>query len=176
MKKRTEKRCSKCKKIKPISEFRPDKRTSSGFGYWCRDCRRNGSRRYRKNHPYRRWAAATIGDHRRRGCQLNFTIPELEAIAKKATRFSLLGYQCPPIPNPLPSLSEISYVIKSYAENTILDYVGWVLLTISKKLCLSIWTGDDFMKLKLPIIALILMVPKFSFTLKLSAEMDIPSF
>ena len=51
--------------------------------------------------PYRRWAAATIGDHRRRGCELNFTISELEAIAKKATRCSLHDYQDPPSPNPL---------------------------------------------------------------------------
>lgn len=59
----------------------------------------------------------------------------------------------------LPTLSGRDYAIGSYADNTILEGVDRVLLTISKKLCPNIYTGDDFIESKLSIIALILMIP-----------------
>lgn len=59
----------------------------------------------------------------------------------------------------LPTLSGRDHGIGSYADNTILEDVDRVLLTISEKLCQSICTGGDFIRSKLSIIALILMIP-----------------
>lgn len=40
--------CSKCKKVKNISEFNNDKRRIDGKTSWCRDCINNASRLYWK--------------------------------------------------------------------------------------------------------------------------------
>ncbi len=32
------KQCAKCGDTKPVSEFSPDTRTSSGYQSWCREC------------------------------------------------------------------------------------------------------------------------------------------
>jgi hypothetical protein len=40
------KQCSKCKKLKPFSEFYKNKSTSDGLARWCKECKSE----YRKNH------------------------------------------------------------------------------------------------------------------------------
>lgn len=40
------KQCSKCKKIKPISEFRVNKKHSSGYSSWCKQCSYESCRKW----------------------------------------------------------------------------------------------------------------------------------
>lgn len=47
------KKCSKCKKTKPISDFSPDKRRQSGLKSECRECKRIADKQYRDNPLYR---------------------------------------------------------------------------------------------------------------------------
>lgn len=40
--------CSKCSSLLPYSSFSPDKASSSGYGYWCKQCAAANSRLYHK--------------------------------------------------------------------------------------------------------------------------------
>lgn len=42
------KKCSKCKLLKPISEFHKDKYKKDGLTCWCKDCKRKYGRKYHK--------------------------------------------------------------------------------------------------------------------------------
>ena len=44
-----EKRCSKCKKIKSIDEFYPNKQKTDGFDSWCKRCKLDQNKQYAKN-------------------------------------------------------------------------------------------------------------------------------
>lgn len=46
----TEKRCSTCKDLKPITDFYGDKKSKDGFNYICRECRRIKNRKWRQAH------------------------------------------------------------------------------------------------------------------------------
>jgi len=46
----TEKKCSRCGKIKSFSEFSPDKVTRCGFNSWCKKCRAEYKRKYLEQH------------------------------------------------------------------------------------------------------------------------------
>ena len=53
------KRCSKCKQVKPLSEFGPEKRSADNYRYSCRTCDRERSRQYRAaNREWRNLKAA----------------------------------------------------------------------------------------------------------------------
>lgn len=43
--------CTKCGKVKSISEFCKDKRAADGLTYWCKDCRNQHNREYLKANP-----------------------------------------------------------------------------------------------------------------------------
>ena len=43
----TEKACTKCKEIKPLSEFWKEKGTKDGFKCWCKSCRNKLARKWR---------------------------------------------------------------------------------------------------------------------------------
>ena len=46
----TEMMCRKCKTVQPITEFRPDKKSASGYDNRCRSCERERGRVYRELH------------------------------------------------------------------------------------------------------------------------------
>lgn len=48
------KQCSKCKKVKPLSEFGPEKRSSDNHRYSCRTCDRTKNRQYHDSNRERR--------------------------------------------------------------------------------------------------------------------------
>jgi 5-methylcytosine-specific restriction endonuclease McrA len=58
------KRCTKCRELQDISQFKKDTRRTDGVGSWCRKCRNEGERKRRASIPdrmrelYRRWTAA----------------------------------------------------------------------------------------------------------------------
>ena len=43
------KRCSKCQKEKEYSEFPKDKTRPDGYGYMCKECKKEMKAAYRKN-------------------------------------------------------------------------------------------------------------------------------
>jgi hypothetical protein len=43
-----QKRCAKCKTLKPTARFASRKRASDGLNSWCRDCKAEANRRYRQ--------------------------------------------------------------------------------------------------------------------------------
>ena len=45
-----EKRCSRCRRSLPVSEFRANDKLRSGLDSWCLDCRREASREWRMAH------------------------------------------------------------------------------------------------------------------------------
>jgi hypothetical protein len=45
------KTCSKCRKRKQASEFPPNRRCRDGLDSWCRECRREDARRWRRENP-----------------------------------------------------------------------------------------------------------------------------
>ena len=49
------KRCTKCKEVKPLKAFAPDKRTPDGLRHWCKKCMAENQR---KAYAKRRAAAA----------------------------------------------------------------------------------------------------------------------
>ncbi len=42
------KRCSKCGKVKPVSEFNKDKRAKDKLRFWCKQCDKEYQKEYRK--------------------------------------------------------------------------------------------------------------------------------
>lgn len=53
----TKKKCSKCGKTKPLSEFGVVSRNKDGHDYMCRMCRRKRNRRQYEEHTEKRKAA-----------------------------------------------------------------------------------------------------------------------
>lgn len=49
----TRKPCTKCKEIKPLSDFPICKRMKLGVGSWCRKCKAGLDKMYAENHPDR---------------------------------------------------------------------------------------------------------------------------
>jgi hypothetical protein len=47
------KQCSKCKEIKPTSEFYPDKRAKDGLMSWCKSCKKKDAHRDQNANPER---------------------------------------------------------------------------------------------------------------------------
>lgn len=43
--------CTKCKVEKSLDEFAKDNRRLSGYGSWCRLCKNEDSKKFRKNNP-----------------------------------------------------------------------------------------------------------------------------
>lgn len=71
----TGKRCTKCGETKPLAEFGRDKVRQDGLTPWCKECKREQNRRYRKANPEkvseynRQWAEANPSkrlEHKRR--------------------------------------------------------------------------------------------------------------
>ena len=54
------KQCSKCKKVKPLSEFGPEKRSADSYRYSCRTCDYKRSREYHRLNRAKRNEAARI--------------------------------------------------------------------------------------------------------------------
>jgi hypothetical protein len=44
-------RCTRCGEFLPFSAFRPNRRLSSGWNSWCRECHAERSRHWRAEHP-----------------------------------------------------------------------------------------------------------------------------
>ena len=55
----TDKCCSKCKDVKPISEFGKDKNKKDGLDYWCKVCRRARFTKSYKQSPEKAKAAGS---------------------------------------------------------------------------------------------------------------------
>lgn len=45
-----EKRCSKCDETKLVSEFHRNKTSKDGYKRWCKECRKDETKRYREKH------------------------------------------------------------------------------------------------------------------------------
>jgi hypothetical protein len=45
------KRCSRCKRYRPFSDFRPNLKVSTGWDPWCRECHNEAVRRWRAENP-----------------------------------------------------------------------------------------------------------------------------
>ena len=82
------KKCAKCGKLKPISEFHKNKDGKYGVGSRCKECKNEyyennkekileQQKEYRENNYVRRWCTDTICAHKQRGYIVNMTIDEL---------------------------------------------------------------------------------------------------
>ena len=45
------KRCSKCKKEKPVTEFSKNNFSIDGLCFWCKECSRENCKQWRLDHP-----------------------------------------------------------------------------------------------------------------------------
>lgn len=104
--------CRKCNKIKEDTEFPTHK--DGRPRYTCKDCtkivnrqsnarrkslnpelykiqRNNSNKKYLTTKPFRRWAQVTIHSHRKRGFEVNITIPSLANKAKITTHCLYCG-------------------------------------------------------------------------------------
>lgn len=94
--------CSKCRTIKPVSEFFKNKNTKDGLQAWCGKCMnkyyknyyqknkerlrkyyKKYQRKYQKNNPIKVWCHRTITYHKQKGFALTFTNKELSPMAEK---------------------------------------------------------------------------------------------
>jgi hypothetical protein len=48
-----QKNCSKCGEVKSLFEFNVDKKTTSGYSSWCKGCKREHNKQYRKGNTER---------------------------------------------------------------------------------------------------------------------------
>ncbi len=83
--------CSRCKRIKPRSEFSSSSRAVSGVQDWCRQCMKEYHAEYAQNNKEklrndafewynkspRGWASGALRSHKRKGHKINITIEEL---------------------------------------------------------------------------------------------------
>jgi len=77
------KRCSKCKKEKPINAFGQNKTAKDGLFHWCKNCINKYNREWSKNNPIIYWCSSTIKGHKRRGYEVFFKACDLFPIAIK---------------------------------------------------------------------------------------------
>lgn len=91
--------CTKCKEIKPESEFCKDNTVKNKLNIYCRKCTSIKGKQYRENnkekeqkrireyyrkYPIKIWCQFTISKHQRRGFKVLFTWEELYPIAKQS--------------------------------------------------------------------------------------------
>lgn len=50
--------CTKCKEVKPLTEYSPDRHRQRGYRTWCRSCSAEAVAKYRKTEEYRQYQKA----------------------------------------------------------------------------------------------------------------------
>lgn len=115
------KKCIKCLKTKPLTDFAVSKVNCSGRDNQCKKCKsvyckqhyidnkerynflrkkwktdnpekvKIGNKAYRENNPHQRWASSTIASHKRRGCTVDISSQWLAALAQNTTQCQLCG-------------------------------------------------------------------------------------
>jgi hypothetical protein len=95
---RTEKICSKCFILKPVTEFIQNKECTDGHTNVCHKCNNKYWKEQRKlkpkeyaeraqksinKHSHRIWARNTLFDHNKKGYKINIKLNDLEKLAKE---------------------------------------------------------------------------------------------
>lgn len=102
------KRCGRCGKIKPTSEFNINSTRKCGFANACKECSYIKQKEYRKTDSYKikskiskkkyrdlhyeeSWVDSTLGRHKAAGYIINITRQQLIRIAKETKKCELCG-------------------------------------------------------------------------------------
>lgn len=83
------KQCSRCRTVRPVAEFAPDKNHSSGLRSQCRSCRREGNRLYNAAHREERRAKARIYASKAKRGHRAITLPERSRANRLKMKFGM---------------------------------------------------------------------------------------